>query len=375
MNRVIILGSTGSIGCNAVNVIKNLKDHRIVGIAAYGNYRRLADQAAQLKPRIMTIVNQKHQGALKERVGRVKLLSGEHGIEEMVDRLKADTIICAMSSSIGIRGVIRAIEKKMKICLATKEILVNFGSLVMKKARNMRVPIIPIDSEHSAIYQCLEGRNRKDVMNIILTASGGPFLKKSLNNVRKKDVLNHPVWKMGRKITVDSATMMNKGLEVIEAYHLFDFPANMIKIVIHPEAICHSLVQFRDGTLLAQLSTPDMRLPIQYALTAPDRVSSPVPYLDITGTERLTFAPPDLRKFRCLALAYHALKKGKTMPAVLNTANEEAVKLFLDDKIKFHQIPEIIERVISKHRPRDGNLECYLQATAWAKDRVRSLVC
>ncbi|UCF70414.1 MAG: 1-deoxy-D-xylulose-5-phosphate reductoisomerase [candidate division WOR-3 bacterium] len=375
MNKVIILGSTGSIGCNAIEVIKGLKDHRIVGLAAYGNYRRLGAQAAQLKPLIVTLVTEKHRGALRKDVGRAKLYCGEDGIEEMIDRLNADTIICAMSSSIGIRGVMRAIEKKMKICLATKEILVNFGSLVMKKARRMRAQIIPIDSEHSAIYQCLEGKNRADVLNIILTASGGPFFKRSLENVKKKDVLNHPVWKMGRKITVDSATMMNKGLEVIEAYHLFDFPVHMIKVVVHPQAICHSIVQFKDGTALAQLSTPDMRLPIQYALTAPNRLRSAVPYLDIARAGRLTFVQPDFRKFRCLSLAYKALEMGRTMPAVLNTANEEAVKLFLNDKIKFLQIPGIIEKVISKHQPRDGNLECYLQATAWAKERVRSLVC
>jgi len=375
MKRVIILGSTGSIGCNAVKVLQRLKNYRVVGLAAYGNHRLLAEQAKQLHPKTVALVNEKYRGMLKNSIGRVKLLSGEHGIAEMVDALDADTIICAMSSSIGIRGVIRAIEKKMEICLATKEILVNFGSLVMKKVRKMHVRMIPIDSEHSALYQCLEGRNKKDVMNIILTASGGPFLRKSLKNVRKKDVLNHPVWKMGRKITVDSATMMNKGLEVIEAYHLFDFPANMIKIVIHPEAICHSLVQFKDGTLLAQLSTPDMRLPIQYALTAPDRRPSTTPYLDITKTKHLTFAAPDFKKFPCLGLAYHALDKGKTMPAVLNTANEEAVRLFLDDKIEFREIPVIIEKIIDKHQPRDGDLECYLEATAWAKDQVRSLIC
>jgi 1-deoxy-D-xylulose-5-phosphate reductoisomerase len=375
MKRIIILGSTGSIGSNAVEVLKRLKNHRVVGLAAYGNYHLLADQAAQLHPKIVTLVNEKYIGMLKKRTGKVKLLTGEHGIAEMVDALRADMIICAMSSSIGIRGVLRAIEKKMDICLATKEILVNFGNLVMKKVRKMRVRMIPIDSEHSAIYQCLEGKNRKDVMNIILTASGGPFLNKSLKNVKKKEVLNHPVWKMGRKITVDSATMMNKGLEVIEAYHLFDFPPNMIKIVIHPEAICHSLVQFKDGTLLAQLSTPDMRLPIQYALTAPDRRPSATPYLDITKTPHLTFVAPDFKKFQCLRLAYHALDKGKTMPAVLNAANEEAVKLFLDDKIEFREIPKIIEKTIDKHQPRDGDLECYLEATAWAKDQVRSLVC
>ncbi len=375
MKRVIILGSTGSIGRNAVDVIKHLKDYEVVRLAAYGNYRRLAEQAARLRPRCVALVNEKYRSALKKHVGRVALLTGEEGIVEMVDALRADAIICAMSSSIGVRGVIRAIEKGMTICLATKEILVNFGNLIMRKINETNGTLIPVDSEHSAIYQCLEGKDRRDVMNIILTASGGPFRNRSMRNATKSDVLNHPVWKMGRKITVDSATMMNKGLEVIEAFHLFGFPQGMIKVVIHPEALCHSMVQFRDGTILAQLSTPDMRLPIQYALTAPRRMHSKTRYLDVTRTKALTFAPPDFKKFSCLRLAYEALEVGKTMPCVLNTANEEAVRLFLEDKMKFGKIPTIIERTMARHKPRDGGLDIYLEATAWAKDQVRSLAC
>jgi 1-deoxy-D-xylulose-5-phosphate reductoisomerase len=293
----------------------------------------------------------------------------------MIDTLRADTIICALSSSLGIRGIIRAIEKKMDICLATKEILVNFGHLIMGKVRKLGIRLIPIDSEHSAIYQCLEGKNMKDVLSIILTASGGPFLKKGIKNVRKEEVLRHPVWKMGRKITVDSATMMNKGLEVIEAHHLFDVPSSMIRVVIHPEAICHSLVQFKDGTLLAQLSTPDMKLPIQYALTAPHRVPASTPYLDITKVKPLTFMTPNTKKFRCLDLAYGALETGKTMPAVLNASNEEAVRLFLNDRIRFHEIPLILEKVMKKHEPSDGGLDHYLEAISWAKEQVRTQLC
>lgn len=375
MKKIIILGSTGSIGRSAIEVIRHLGGYKVVGLAAYTNYRRLAAQAAELRPRAMTMVSTRACQELKRIRGRVRLLCGEEGITEMVDALDADTIICAMASSIGTRGVIRAIEKKMGICLATKEILVNFGDLIMRRARHKGVRIIPIDSEHSAVYQCLEGRRRKDVQSIILTASGGPFLNRPITNVRKADVLNHPVWKMGRKITVDSATMMNKGLEVIEAHHLFGVPAPMIKIVVHPEAICHSLVQFMDGTLLAQLSTPDMRLPIQYALTAPDRVASRVPQLDITRVKNLTFSPPDFRKFACLGLAYRALETGRTMPAVLNTANEEAVRRFLGDEIEFGAIPRIIERVMARHQPVDGDLESYLEATRWAREQTRSLTC
>lgn len=372
MKKAIILGSTGSIGCNTIKVINELKNYRVVGLAAYGNHQLLAAQAAMLKPKIITIIDRQHHKKLKTQLGRTQILSGEEGITEMVEALNADTIICSLASAIGIRGVLRAIEKKMDICLATKEILVNFGNLVMKKVKQLGVRLLPIDSEHSAIYQCLEGKNRKDVMNIILTASGGPFLKRSIKNVRKEDVLRHPVWKMGRKITVDSATMMNKGLEVIEAHHLFDFPASMIKVVIHPEAICHSMVQFKDGTLLAQMSTPDMKIPIQYALTSPHRLPSLTPYLDISKVQRLTFMAPNTKKFPCLHLAYSALETGKTMPAVINTANEEAVKLFLDDSLKFHEIPKIIENIMVKHQPVDGDLSHYLEAINWAKEQVRS---
>lgn len=372
MKKAIILGSTGSIGCNTIEVINELHNYQVVGLAAYGNHQLLAAQAALLKPKIVTIIDRQHHKKLRTQLGRTQILSGEEGITEMVEALNADTIICSLASAIGIRGVLRAIEKKMDICLATKEILVNFGNLVMKKVTQLGVRLLPIDSEHSAIYQCLEGRNRKDVMNIILTASGGPFLKGSVKNVRKEDVLRHPVWKMGRKITVDSATMMNKGLEVIEAHHLFDFPASMIKVVIHPEAICHSLVQFKDGTLLAQMSTPDMKIPIQYALTSPHRLPSLTPYLDVSKVKRLTFMPPNTKKFPCLHLAYSALETGKTMPAVINSANEEAVKLFLDDSIKFHEIPKIIENIMVKHQPVDGDLNHYLDAINWAKEQVRS---
>jgi 1-deoxy-D-xylulose-5-phosphate reductoisomerase len=374
MRRIIILGSTGSIGCNAIKVISGLKGYRVVGLAAYENHQLLAAQAARLKPKMITIIDRQRHKMLKTRSRRTRILSGEEGITEMIEALDADAIICSLASAIGIKGVLRAIDKKMDICLATKEVLVNFGSIVMKKIKKRGVRLLPIDSEHSAIYQCLEGKDRKDVRNIILTASGGPFLKKSTKRVRKADVLRHPVWKMGRKITVDSATMMNKGLEVIEAHHLFAFPSTMIKVVIHPEAICHSLVQFRDGTMLAQMSTPDMKLPIQYALTAPHRLPSSTPYLDISKVGRLSFLTPDTKKFPCLRLAYSALETGSTMPAVVNTANEEAVKLFLNDKLKFNEIPRIIENVMNKHKPMDGGLDRYLEAIDWAKEQVKIAV-
>lgn len=375
MKKVILLGSTGSIGRNAIKVIKDLHDFKIVGLAAYTNYQMLSEQAKYIKPRSVTLVDKKHYSVLKGEISRTKVFCGESGITEMIEATEADVLIAAFASAVGILGIKRAIEKRLRLCLATKEILVSFGDVIMHEVHRHNIDLIPIDSEHSAIYQCLEGRNSDEVKAIILTASGGPFLKKSMKAVTKADVLNHPVWKMGAKITVDSATMMNKGLEVIEAHHLFKMPAERIKVVIHPEAICHSLVQFVDGTMLAQMSTPDMQLPIQHSLTYPQRRPSMVQHLDISQVKHLRFMPPNHRKFPCLTFAYDALIIGKSMPAVLNAANEETVKLFLEDKIEFQQIPRIIERVMSEHKPRKGSIEHYIEQASWAKQTVRSLTC
>lgn len=375
MKKVILLGSTGSIGHNAIKVIKNLKSFKIVGIAAYTNYKMLIKQAREIKPKMVTILNREHYRSLKKTIRRTKITCGEEGICEMVENSNADVIICAFASAAGIFGIVRAIKKRMRICLATKEILVSFGDIIMDLVKKNNVKLLPIDSEHSAVYQCLEGKKKEDIKNIILTASGGPFFNKSLKNISKADVLNHPVWKMGAKITVDSATMMNKGLEVIEAHHLFDVPPEKIKVTIHPEALCHSLVQFVDGTLIAQFSSPDMKLPIQYALTAPKRAPSGVKYLDLTKVKNLKFLPPNFKKFPCLQYAYDALKIGKSMPAVLNAANEEAVKFFLQDKLEFNEIPKVINKIMHKHTPKKGGISYYLEAEEWSRQHVRSLVC
>lgn len=375
MQKVIILGSTGSIGRNAIKVIQALGTYQIVGIAAYKQYQLLTDQIQMLKPRHAVLVDSDHYKKLKRSSGKTRLTTGEQGILEMIDRVNADVIICAFASALGIHGILRAIEKKMRICLATKEVLVSFGDIVMRHIKKHKARLFPIDSEHSAVFQCLEGRRPEYVKAIILTASGGPFLKRSLKNVTKKDVLTHPVWKMGRKITVDSATMMNKGLEVIEAHHLFGVKPEKIKVTIHPEALCHSLVEFIDGSIMAQLSMPDMKLPIQYALTAPERHTTSIKYLDINKAGTLHFIPPNIRKFPCLQYAYEALKTGKSMPAVLNAANEESVKLFLQDRLKFNEIPKIIKKVMILHQPRHGSIDDYRNAETWSKETVRSLVC
>lgn len=374
MKKVIVFGSTGSIGCNVIRVIKKLKGFRIVGLAAYSNHRKLIRQVRDIKPSFVGIVDREPLARLKQQVHTKHIVGGEDGLTEMIEHAHADILVCAFASSVGINSIVRAIQQKMRICLATKEILVSFGDIVMGKIKKHGAEFFPIDSEHAAIYQCMEGKRKEDIRKIILTASGGPFLHRSTSRVRKKDVLNHPVWNMGAKITVDSATMMNKGLEVIEAHHLFGFPPDRIDVVIHPEALCHSLIQFVDGTLIGQMSTPDMRLPIQYALTAPHRIQSEVTCLNINAA-RMTFLSPDYKKFPCLGFAYDALRTGKSMPAVLNAANDEAVRLFLNDKIKFQDIPRIIKRVMKKHKPRKGSIAAYRKAEQWSRNMVRNFVC
>lgn len=375
MQKVIILGSSGSIGRNAIRVIQALKGFTVVGIAVYRKHRLFARQITALKPRMACIIDNRHYKHLKRINTRTSICVGEQGIYEMIDRLNADVLICAFASAVGIHGIIRAIEKRMRICLATKELLVSFGDIVMKKIKHHKASIFPIDSEHSALFQCLGRHPSKSVKSLILTASGGPLFKRSLKNITIKDVLKHPVWQMGKKITVDSATLMNKGLEVIEAHHLFGIPPEKIKVTIHPEAICHSLVEFVDNSILAQLSIPDMRLPIQYALTAPDRRIACIPRLDVCNLNTLHFYPPNRKKFPCLKLAYDALSIGKSMPAVLNAANEECVELFLKGKLQFTHIPKTLHRTMNMHTPTSGTIEQYQNAEAWAKEKVRSLVC
>ncbi|OGC41959.1 1-deoxy-D-xylulose-5-phosphate reductoisomerase [candidate division WOR-3 bacterium RBG_13_43_14] len=375
MKTVVIFGSTGYIGQNAIKVINALSGFKIVGIAAYSNIAILQQQYKSISPKMIGIVNDRaYRKCLKKLPGH-KLVTSEHGLEKMIEILCPDILICSFASAIGINALLLAIRNKTRICLATKELLVSYGEIIMKAVNKFKAELLPIDSEHSALYQCLEGRNKDDVRNLILTASGGPFLKKSPKKITKKDVLNHPIWRMGAKITVDSATMMNKGLEVIEAHHLFGFPADQIKVVVHPEAIIHSMIEFIDGSVIAQLSPPDMQLPIQYALTSPQRFLSNIPPLELQKPMNFHFLPPDKRKFPCLGFAYQALKAGKTMPAVLNAANEEAVKLFLEDKLKFDDIPGVIKMVMNKHRLKDGNIEVYQQTEKWAKEMVRRFQC
>ncbi len=380
MKRIAILGSTGSIGVNTLDVISRLKSrYRVVALSAESNIDLLSEQARRFHPRIVSIGS----ALLSKRVkismpSGVKVVAGLDGLKEIVTSPDVDQVIFAIAGGLCAIPLLEAIEKRKEVALANKESIVIAGDIIMEAARRKDVRIIPIDSEHSAIFQCLEGR-RQYLSKIILTGSGGPLLRVPQNRFDKFSrnfILRHPKWKMGRKISVDSATMMNKGLEVIEAKHLFGVREEMIEVLIHPEAIVHSMVELIDGSVLAQLGVPDMRIPIQYAITYPERSDSVSDKVDFAGTGRLSFEKPDTGRFRCLTLAISASRKGGTFPAVLNAADEEAVRYYLDGKIKFSSIPKIIERVLMRHKCAKNpvlNIGDLMKADAWAREEARSL--
>jgi len=379
MIEVIILGSTGSIGTNTLSVISHLKaGYRVFGIAGYGNVTALAQQARQYRPKYVVVLQPRAVERLKGMLPGTKVLGGIEGMMQMVNDARADVLVAALRGVVGLAPTMRALAKGMRVCLATKEILVSYGELISRYLGPNRLAIIPVDSEHSAIHQCIFGRDYRTIKNLYLTSSGGPFFgrKARVRQARINDVLKHPTWKMGKKITVDSATLMNKGLEVIEASRLFGFPEDRIRVLIHPQSIVHSLVEFVDHSLLGQFSVPDMRLPIQYALTFPKRTAGLTKACDLTRIRRLEFYEPDFEAFPCLTLAYEALRTGGTMPAVLNSANETAVNLFLEGRIKFSRIPLLIAKTMGRHRPKQGpNLEEIRAAEDWAQGSVRGIVC
>ncbi|HPM42987.1 MAG TPA: 1-deoxy-D-xylulose-5-phosphate reductoisomerase [Candidatus Omnitrophota bacterium] len=383
MKRIAVLGSTGSIGVNTLEVIKSgLGDkYKVVALSADTNVKLLAEQSRIFRPDVIVIGRGaseiKARGVLPS---NLKVLNGGDGLVEIAGRKDVDTVVFAISGTACLPPLVRAIKSGKEIALANKESLVSAGSIIMPLARKYGVRIIPIDSEHSAIFQCIDGKT-DEISRIFLTASGGPLRtlpKKSFDRLSLDFILKHPKWKMGKKISVDSATMMNKGLEIIEAHHLFGIVEDRIDVLIHPEAIVHSMVGLVDGSVLAQMSNPDMRLPIQYALTYPDRRRSPVKAVDFCKLKHLSFLPPDTGKFPCLGLARRAIRVGGTMPAVLNAANEEAVRRYLEGAIKFSLIPKVIEKVISRHKVFHGRkptLADVFTAEAWAKEEARSLCC
>lgn len=374
-NIISILGSTGSIGTQSLKVIKAL-GYSVSALTGNRNVELIERQAREFCPGLVAMYDENAARDLRVRLGDtdIKIVSGMDGLTEAAADPAAGTVITAVVGMIGLIPTMAAIREGKRIALANKETLVCAGDLVMEAAEAYGAEILPVDSEHSAIFQCLAGA-ACEVRRLILTASGGPFRGKSaaqLRGVKKEDALRHPNWSMGAKITIDSATMMNKGLEIIEAMHLFGVPAERIKILVHPQSIVHSAVEYADNSVIAQLGVPDMSLPIQLALTWPERKASPAPTLDLTKAGGLTFEEPDLRVFKCLELAMDVAKAGGLLPAVMNAANEEAVSLFLQDKITFEGIYERVSETLREHRNRpDPGMEDILAVDRGVREKFR----
>ena len=379
VKMLTLLGSTGSVGRQTLDVVRHserrLKIHALV---ADKSVELMEEQARFFRPAVVVMMNEAAALELRGRLRDlpIKVEQGMDGIINSVIDAQVDTVVTALSGRIGLEPTLAALESGKTIALANKETLVAGGELVMSSARKMKCPILPVDSEHSAIFQCLED-NPETIEKIILTASGGPFFgwsREKLARVTLKEALNHPNWDMGAKITIDSATMMNKGLEVIEAHYLFNMDYDAIEVLIHPQSVIHSMVEYRDGSVLAQLGRQDMRLPIQYALSYPTRWKNPFERLDLRG-KTLTFHEPDLEAFPALAMAYRVGRRGGTLPAVMNAANEVTVLAFLHKKVSYLEIQEIVEKVCSEHHVLDNlDLGNILDADNWARRRAAELV-
>jgi 1-deoxy-D-xylulose-5-phosphate reductoisomerase len=377
MKKVLILGSSGSIGVNSLNVIRNFPDRfSVEALTVNSNIDLLEQQVNEFSPSVVVVTDGKKADEFKKRIGgKVKVLSGSEGLLEAASTCDYEILISSLVGFAGLLPTIEAIKKGKRIALANKETLVVAGEHVTALVRDHNAEIIPVDSEHSAIYQCLIGEELKEVEKLILTASGGPFLNKDksfFENATVDEALNHPNWKMGSKITIDSATMMNKGLEVIEAFWLFGLAKNKIEVVIHPQSIIHSMVEFIDGSIKAQLSSPDMKLPIQYALTYPNRFSASHVETKFHAIKNLTFFEPDFDKFECLKLAFEVMEAGGTAPCILNASNEVAVEKFLTGKIGFTKIPYIIYKSLEKienhkHPDIDQIFECDKETRLFAE--------
>ena len=381
MKNISILGSTGSIGVNALNVIDNLPDKfNVKALTAYKNSNALIDQAKKYHPETIVIIDSSEVDFVEESLkgSGVSILHGREGLLELSARDDVDIMLNALVGSSGMEPTINAIRSSVDVALSNKESLVMAGDIIDNEKNKSGAKIFPVDSEHSAIWQCLVGENIDDVKKIILTGSGGPFRTRDINtfnDIKKEEALNHPNWSMGNKITIDSATMMNKGLEVIETKWLFGIDVDKIKIIVHPESIIHSMVEFKDKSVKAQLGVPDMKIPIQYALTYPDRCFGKWESLDLLKLGSINFESPDINKFPCIALAYEALKKEGTMPAVLSVANEQAVYRFLNKEIGFMDIPYIIEKACEKHDwVSNPSLDDLLYLETWTTNYVKQFV-
>ncbi len=380
MKEITILGSTGSIGQNTLEVVSQLHDQfRVVGLSTRRNIELLRKQVDKFHPRWVAIADEEKGEIFKKNSKGLleEVFIGEEGVRKLAGK-KVDLVVAAIVGSAGLLPTLEAIKSGNDIALANKEVLVMAGKEVMEEAKKKNVKIFPLDSEHCAIFQSIEGRKEDEIRKVILTASGGPFYNYDVDefsSIKAKDALSHPVWKMGRKITIDSATLMNKGFEVIAARWLFNLDWDKIEVVIHPQAIIHSLVEFVDGITVAILAYPDMKIPIKYVLTYPERTKSEFKPIDLEEISQLTFFKPDEKKFPALRLAYTAGKIGGTMPAVLNASNEIAVETFLKDKISFPQIWQVTESVIDKHKPKfNHGWEDIWEADRWARKEASSII-
>lgn len=378
--RIVILGSTGTIGINTLKVIERFPQHfEVVGLSAYENVRLLQEQIHRFQPKFAAASPKAINDLKKDHSTRkTKLFDVEHDLEELVARPDVDIVVIGIRGSAALKPFLSAVRAGKTLAPANKEALVVAGDILMREAKRHDAQIIPIDSEQSAIFQCLDGRRRSELKKVFLTASGGALHKtpqSRFDQLTVKEILKHPRWKMGKKITVDSATLMNKGFEVIEAKWLFQLDVKDIEVVIHPEAIIHSMVQFQDGSIIAQLGVTDMRLPIQYALTYPERWNSGLNGMDFFALKRMHFEKPNFQKFPALRLAMDVAEKGGTLASVLNAADEEAVEAFLEGKIRFTQIYPIVEKVVAQHRSiNQPNLKNIFEADRWAREEVKKYV-
>jgi 1-deoxy-D-xylulose-5-phosphate reductoisomerase len=382
MKTIAILGSTGSVGVTTLDVIARFPGRfRVCALAAGYNLDLLVEQVRAFGPEVVSVATPAVARDLAARLGshEVQILNGVEGALAVATHASAELVMCSLVGALGLRPTLAAINAGKDIGLANKEVLVVGGELVTAAAKKSHVRLLPVDSEHNAIFQCLEGRQRCNVKRVVLTASGGPFRELPLecfSAVTVADALRHPTWQMGNKITIDSATLMNKGLEVIEARWLFDLTIDQIAVVIHPQSVIHSMVEMIDGSVMAEMAIPDMAIPVAYALAFPERLAmSHLPPLSLTDCAKLTFEQPDLGRFPCLRLAYDALREGGTMPACLNAANEELVAAFLSGRLPFVGIPRHIEAVMSRHRnfaPR--TLEDLIETDGWARAAARELI-
>lgn len=381
MKTIALLGSTGSIGVSTLRLVREFPDRfRVHGMVAGKNLSRLARQVKAFQPKLVAIKNEADVPRLRQLLGafKVEILSGAAGASAVATAVEVDVVLAAIVGGAGLLPTYKALLAGKEIALANKEALVMAGEIFVKAAKRRGVRLLPVDSEHSAIFQCLQGNQRSDVDRIILTASGGPFLRAPLAKLQRVTVaeaLKHPNWKMGQKITIDSATMMNKGLEVIEAHWEFGMPPSRIEVVIHPQSVVHSMVRYQDGAVMAQLGIADMRIPIAYALAYPHRLGGSWPPLDLTRHGELNFLPVDRKRFPALGLAYAALREGGTMPTVLNGANEVAVAAFLAGRIGFRKIHRIIDQTMLRHRnSRAKDIGAVLEVDNWARQEASALI-